>query len=177
MNRVNPRSLGQRWPRASQPGPIRARGFTLIELSLVVVILGLLSVVALPKGVHSATLSLHSQAEMLAAQLRCVQWQATSGNLSLCVVTTATQFSVHPYTSPCQPGVPAIDPLTLSAWVVSLPNTLTLTDTASALPLSFNSWGQPSRAGAWRLAAASGSASVVVQLAALTGFITTFSSP
>lgn len=177
MTRVNTRSLGERLPRTWPPGPSRARGFTLIELSMVVVILGLLSVVALPKLVQSTTLSLHAHGELLAAELRRVQWQATSGKLTLCVVTTATQLSVHPYASQCQLGEPVTDPLTLSAWVVSLPSALTLTDTASALPLWFNSWGQPNRAGAWRLAAASSPASVVLELAALTGFISATYNP
>lgn len=158
-------------------GSKQAWGFTLIELTLVLSIVAMLSVYGLPKLLSSAPFTLSAQGDVMAADLRRVQWMATTDNISLCVHTTATQYSAHPYTSSCNLGVSVTDPTTGSPFVVTLPSRTSLTDTVSATPLYFNSLGQPSRSGAFQLASTDAPTTVVVQVTPVTGFVATSISP
>lgn len=164
-------------PRHGHPWPRRARGFTLIELALVLMVLGLLSAYGLPKMLNTAPLGLHGQADLLAADLQRVQWMATTGNASLCVALAPGRYSVHTHASSCNVGTPITDPITRSPFVVSLPGRTSVTDTVSSVPLVFNSWGQPSRAGAFVWASLDTGSTVSVQVKPVTGWVSLSSTP
>jgi type II secretory pathway pseudopilin PulG len=149
----------------------------LVELALVLMVLGLLSAYGVPKMLNTAPLGLNGQADLMAADLRRVQWMATTGNASLCVALAPGQYSVHTYVSSCNVGTPLTDPSTRSPFVVSLPGRTTLTDTVSSAPLVFNSWGQPSRAGAFVWASLDTASTVTVQVKPVTGWVSLSSTP
>jgi len=153
------------------------QGFTLIELALVLVIMGILSAYGVPKLLKSTSLTLNTQADLMASDLRRVQWMATTGNLSLCVVVTSSQYSAHLFTTTCNASTPITDPITRSPFVVVLPTQNSLTDTVSSSPLYFNSLGQPSRQGAFRLASLDTSSTVTVNVTPITGFVSNTTAP
>lgn len=158
-------------------GPQCVAGFTLIELALVLVIMGILSAYGVPKLLSSTSMTLSAQADLMASDLRRVQWMATTGNLSLCVAVTSSQYSAHLFTTTCNVGTPITDPLTRSPFVVVLPTRNSLTDTVSSSPLYFNSLGQPSRQGAFRLASLDTSSTVTVNVTPVTGFVSNTTAP
>jgi prepilin-type N-terminal cleavage/methylation domain-containing protein len=153
------------------------QGFTLIELALVLVIIGILSTFGMPKLLDSTSITLSAQADRMASDLRRVQWMATTGNLSLCVAVTSNQYSVHLFTTSCHLGSPISDPVTRTPFTVVLPTLSSLTDTVSPSPLYFNSLGQPSRQGAFRLASSDTSFTVMVNVTPVTGFVSNITAP
>ena len=54
---------------------VKTRGFSLIELILVLVIAGILAIVVVPKFSSTSSLSTHALRDQVIAQLRFVQWQ------------------------------------------------------------------------------------------------------
>jgi type II secretory pathway pseudopilin PulG len=149
----------------------------LVELAVVLMVLGLLSAYGLPKILNTAPLGLRGQADLMAADLRRVQWMATTGNASLCMALAPGQYSVHTHTSACNLGAPITDPSTRSPFVVSLPARTTVTDTVSSVPLFFNSLGQPSRAAAYRWASMDTGTAVTVQVKPVTGWVSLGTTP
>ena len=137
-------------------------GFTLIELVIVIVVLGIISVYAVVRSVSPAEITLPSQAQTLASDIRRAQTLAytggkhlrfTGGNtykLESCVVDVngvVTSCPTIVFSVPLQKGV-----------------TMTLGGTS---PLDFNTLGQPSGAASYKL-----NNEITVTVAALTGFVT-----
>lgn len=150
------------------------KGFTLIELVVVVVILGIISIYATPKPVSTAELTLPSQAQKLAsdilhAQLLAISWgkslrlsiiPGTNGSYSVSCVTTVTSGS-----SPC--NVSPVINTSGSSFSVNLQKSVVLGGTNI---VDFNSLGQPSAAASYTLT--SGTSTITVSVAQLTGFVT-----
>lgn len=138
---------------------------------MVLMIMAILSVYAVPKTVGNAELTLHSQAQLLASDLSRLQWMATTSNSSICVAVNSGQYSAHPYNGNCLVGSDLLDPTTRSPYVVSLPASTTLTDLVSPTPLYFNSLGQPSRSGTFRLLITGATSAYDVHVTPVTGWI------
>ena len=140
---------------------------------MVIVIFGIISVYALPKtSFDSSPLTFGGQADLLSADLKRLQWMATTRNSSICVSVTSGSYSAHPYTTSCDTGTAITDPVTNTAFVVTLPATITLTDSAPGTPLYFNGLGAPSRQGTYQLTATSGGLSRTISVTPVTGYIT-----
>lgn len=147
-------------------------GYSLIELVVVIVILGIISVYASPRFISTGEVTLPSQAHKLASDIRHAQVLAITwgkslrlsiapgpnGSYSVSCVTTSS--------SPCN-STPVINPAIGSSFNVVLQKSVVLGGTNS---LDFNSLGQPSTAASYTLT--SGNSSVTVSVAALTGFVT-----
>lgn len=151
----------------------RAAGFTLMEIIIVLVIVGILSAMAFSRNGSPATYTLLSQGEALAANLRHTQTLATTWSRSLSVGLTSgtngtyTVSCVNSSTSsPCNAS-PVTDPATGSSFSVSLQNNASISGPAS---LTIDSSGKPSAAATYTLT--SSNATVTVTVAATTGFVT-----
>ena len=146
-------------------------GFTLIEVVVVIVILGIISVYATPKSVSTAEITLPSQAQKLASDIRHAQVLATSWGKSLRLSIIAGKngtYSVSCVTSgssPCNVS-PVVNP-SGGSFSVSLQKNVVLGGTST---VDFNSLGQPSAAATYTLT--TGSSTITVSVAALTGFVT-----
>lgn len=147
-------------------------GFTLIELVIVIVVISILSTYAIIKSAPASEITLPSQAQKLASDIRHVQVLASSWGKSLRLsITPGTNgsYSVSCVTSdssPCNVS-PVIDPASSSSFKVSLQKGVVLDGNST---LDFNSLGQPSTAASYTLT--SGSSTINVSVAALTGFVT-----
>jgi prepilin-type N-terminal cleavage/methylation domain-containing protein len=152
---------------------VRAAGFTLIEIMIVIVIVGIVAVIAFDKNGSPATYTLLSQGELLAANLRHTQTLATTWSRSLSVgLTSGTNgtYSVScmnsSTSSPCNSS-PVVDPATGSSFSVSLQNNVSISGPAA---LTVDSFGKPSGAATYTLM--SSDSTVTVTVAATTGFVT-----
>lgn len=147
-------------------------GFTLIELVIVIVMISILSTYAIIKSATASEITLPSQAQKFASDIRHVQVLANSWGKSLRLsITPGTNgsYSVSCVTSdssPCNVS-PVIDPASSSSFNVSLQKGVVLNGNST---LDFNSLGQPSAAASYTLT--SGSSTITVSVATLTGFVT-----
>jgi MSHA pilin protein MshC len=145
----------------------RLRGFTLLELVIVLVILGTLAAFAIPRFSPSDN-TVAAQADRLARDLRHVQTLALNQGRTLEFdVQSATTYRVT------FGGSPVTDPATQQAYSVTLDNDVTLAGNDTA----FDSLGRPVAAGSLlataRVFTLSGSSrSATVTLAPVTGFVT-----
>jgi len=151
---------------------MKEAGFTLMELIIVLVVVGVLSAYAMMRNSSSSTFSLLSQAQTLAGDIKHVQSMATvwGKNLTITAIDGANgTYSVcltPPDPAPCTD--PVINPATGTAFTISLQKGVVLT--ASPGALAINSLGKPASAAQFVLS--SGSVSVTVDVAALTGHVT-----
>ena len=136
-------------------------GFTLVELIIVIVVLGIMSAYAVMRYTSPAEVTLPSQAQTMASNIRAVQTLATTSGRRIRIDFTATRYTVSCVdgANPC-PG-----------FYVDLENGVTLS-TISITPLDFNSLGQPlNSAGASTAASYTLGGAKTVSVAALTGFV------
>ena len=145
-------------------------GFTLIEMIVVIVIVGVLSAYAIMKSYSTAQFTLLSQAQTMASDIRHVQSLATTWGRSL-RITADTANGIYSVscvtagTSPCN-FAPVLNPSTGAAFSVALQQGAVLSGPAT---LDINSLGQPSAAGVYGLSASGATKNVSVS--ALTGFV------
>ena len=153
-------------------GILHLAGFTLIELVIVIVVISILSTYAIMKSAPAAEITLPSQAQKLASDIRHAQVLATSWgkSLRLNLISGANgTYSVSCVTSgsfPCDVS-PVNNPASGSSFSVSLQKSVVLAGNST---LDFNSLGQPSAEASYTLT--SGSSTTTVSVAALTGFVT-----
>ena len=162
----------------------RTAGFTLMEITIVLVIVGIVAALAFTRNSSPAAYTLLSQGEVLAANLRHTQTLATTWSRSLSVGLAGGvngTYSVSCVTAsaaaPCNSS-PVIDPATGSGFSVSAENGVTLCGPAA---LSFDSSGKPAASAAYHLSLVDDcdplhlpppSPGVTVTVAATTGFVT-----
>lgn len=138
-------------------------GFTLIEAIMVIVLIAILSVVAISRSNSVSDLTLQSQAEKMAADLRHAQALATSlgRNLSFSISpgsngtyqVSCTQDGNYTYKlsdAPCDRD-PIIDPATRQAFTVALEKGTVLSALQSTT-LTFNTLGKPNASHSYALA-------------------------
>jgi len=144
----------------------------LIELIIVIVVLGILSAYAAMKTVSPADVTLPSQAQKMATDLRHAQTLASTWGASLVVSAGGSAYSVSCLTAsasaPCNAS-PVIDPASGAAFSVGLQQGVSFISPTSAT-LTFNSLGQPSAAASYTLS--SGSSTNTVAVAAMSGKVT-----
>lgn len=150
----------------------REAGFTLVELVIVIVVVGVISAYAFMKNSSSSMYSLKSQGQTMANDVRHVQALATTWGRSLRITTAAgangtyAVSCVNAGSSPCDVS-PVINPATGTAFSVSLEKDLVLSGPAT---LDIDSLGKPAASATYQLTIDGATVSVVVQ--ALTGFVT-----
>jgi prepilin-type N-terminal cleavage/methylation domain-containing protein len=149
-----------------------AAGFTLIEMVVVLVMIGILAAVSAPRFVSMSAATLDSQTKTFASDLRRVQLLASVKGVSLCVQASGTHYSVVPC---AQPSVPFIDPATGQAFAGDFKNGVSLTNAAIVPPLEFNSLGKPNHA--TRFIVSANTSSYWVDVAELTGYVSITAMP
>lgn len=163
--------------------PMKASGFTLIELVIVIVLVGVLSAYAMMKNGSSSVFSLVSQAQTMASDIRHAQALATVWGKRLRITATDGANGVYEVSCddsadvapPCDTN-PVINPATGRAFSVRLEKGVVLDGPPS--PLIINSLGQPVDSFGQPTAASSAFTlstqgnSLTLNVAALTGYVT-----
>ena len=148
-------------------------GFTLVELVIVLVLVGIVAAYAGMKNGSGSVFSLISQADVMAKDIRHIQALAHTWGRSLRLTVspgvngTYSVSCVTAGTSPCNTS-PVIDPVTGQALAVALQSGVSLAGTAL---VDFDSSGMPATAASYTLTAES-SVTKSLSVAALTGVVT-----
>jgi len=121
--------------------PARHRGFTLPELVMTIVIVGILAVVAAPRFVSWKGFSSRGFYDEAQGVVRLAQKTAIAWRRSIFVCVTATDISAIRPDSTCAAPVPLAHPTTPGG---QLKSTATDGVTLSPVQFSFNGLGQPS---------------------------------
>ena len=138
-------------------------GFTLVELVVVIAVLGIMSTVAIMNSGSPAELSLPSQAEKMANDVRYIQTLAhTSGKRMRFSITTGANGSYSSASCDSVSG-PCTSPVTVG----KLEKGIVLGGTAT---VDFDTLGQPSAAASYTLTI--DGSKKTVSVAPLTGFVT-----
>ena len=146
-------------------------GFTLIEMLVVLVLVGIFGFFAAPNLLSNPKTTLDSQARAFASDLRRVQLLATVRSVSLCVLAGGSSYSV---VYACdQPSTQMVDPATGHPFVREFTHGVAFTNAPIVPPLTFNSLGQPNGAASYTIGPASGTTSFLIHVAPLTGFVAT----
>lgn len=107
---------------------LMSKGFTLIELIIVIVIVGILAIMVLPRMIATTTISARESAEMVASDIRKTQDLAMS------------DINSHTITFTSGSGSYTIDQGTANAQTVTLPPGVTINTT---ITITFTTLGVP----------------------------------
>jgi len=88
------------------------RGFTLIELVVVIVLAGILAIAAFSRAPTKGALTINGQAEQLAADLRYAQTLVQTQNQRICVSFSASGYRLTTAASSCATDVPTASGVT-----------------------------------------------------------------
>ena len=150
---------------------LRLAGFSLMELVMVLVVVGIVAVYAVPSITAPSSFSVHHHADALVRDLRHTQQLATAYRKRLRLVATGTNtYTVAcatDTTAPCNAtaGGPMTDPATGQPYSVTTQNGVTV----SAGTAEFTSFGQPAAAATFSLSGGGDTATVTVS--ATGGFV------
>ena len=125
------------------------RGFTIIELMMVVVLIGILAVSVVPKFVDTSAISLVGAAAMVAADIRYTQELAMSTNSSKTIVFTTSN-----------------DNYTVDSRNVDLPSKVSI---SSGMTFTFNSLGEPTTGGGSSVTLSAGAETKTITVENYTG--------
>ena len=125
------------------------RGFTIIELMMVVVLIGILAVSVVPKFVDTSGISLVGAAAMVAADIRYTQELAMSTNSSKTIVFTTSN-----------------DNYTVDSRNVDLPSKVSI---SSGMTFTFNSLGEPTTGGGSSVTLSAGAETKTITVENYTG--------
>jgi MSHA pilin protein MshC len=152
--------------------PTKESGFTLMELVIVLVTVGVLSAYAMMRNSSSSVFSLVSQAQVMASDIRHAQALATVWGKRLRIDATGGANGVYTVScvtagaAPCNAS-PVINPSTGEAFAVTLQKGIVLSGPAQ---LEITSLGQPVAASTYVLTTEG--SSLNLNVAALTGHVT-----
>lgn len=149
-------------------------GFTLIELVIILVILGILAAYAVQNNGHPSELSLPSQAESMASNLRYLQNISTTGNRTRLTVTGGANGNYLGERCTTVDGS-----LNCTAWAtvfdVDLEKSVELG--GSPASIQFDTLGKPTAAANYTVAfGGSGGSTMTVSIAANTGYVSIVAS-
>lgn len=150
-----------------------SRGFTLIEMVIVMLVITIMSAYAFAKNGSPSVYSIKSQADTLAADIRHIQSLSMNWGRSLRITRSSTGYTVSCVTSgtsPCNSST-VTNPTTGSSYAVTLANSMTISGPST---LDIDNFGQPSTAASYTINA--GTTTFTVAVAAITGKVTV-SSP
>ncbi len=153
---------------------MKASGFTLMELVIVIVVVGVISAYAMMRNSSSSVFSLLSQAQTMASDIKHVQAMATVWGKSLTISMSEGANGTYSVSctfggaAPCNTTDPVINPATGTVFTISLQKGVALSGPGT---LVINSLGQPTAAAQYVLSTTDG-ASMTVDVAALTGHVT-----
>ena len=120
-----------------------AKGFTLIEIVAVLIVLGILSAVVISRGISTSDVNLKAQAEVLKSHIRYAQFRAMNmkSDTALCNASFGIGISGNSYFlfRDCNTGNKMALP-GASSDTVSLPN---VTLSPSPTVITFDDWGRP----------------------------------
>ena len=154
-----------------------SRGFTLVELVTVIVLVSVLTVYAAVKWPANSELKLPAQADLLATHIRHIQALAMHWGQPLRLSISGGAYSVSCVTVSANPpcdNTPVVDPVTNQAFSISLEAGISLSGAAT----DFDTMGRPVSGGAlidtipartFTLSADGATYSVVLE--PLTGFV------
>jgi MSHA pilin protein MshC len=115
-------------------------GFTLIELVMTLIIVGILSVVVVPKMFVKSVFQSRGLTDQVQASLRFAQKMASAQHRFVCATFTSTSLSLTTgATNTCGTAVASLSGS--GNYVINAPSGITIT--ASTTLFSFNSLGQP----------------------------------
>jgi len=126
------------------------KGFTLIEVIAVLIILSIIAVVVISRGGSSAEATLKSSAEALKGHIRFAQMKALNSDAPNCAASVGMVISSGGYTmftiigpTDCA-SANVVLPGAESSSGVNLPGGIVFTDTTLPLTFYFDRWGRPS---------------------------------
>ncbi len=122
--------------------PRPSRGFTMVELIVVICVMGIMATLAMTRSVDRTALHEKGFRDQLAAMLRHARKLAISQQRNVCVLLGPAQVSaVYAAGAVCNPAAPVAEPGNASPFVLAVPAGVVLAGPAS---VSFNASGQPS---------------------------------
>ena len=147
-------------------------GFTLIESTIVIVLLGIMAAVVAPRAFDSGALTLDSQARTLASDLQRAQLLATTQDQLVLVCVSSTVYMIKVGGS-CPATLPTQDQNILPVVVVLSPNAVVSVSPppVNRLAMSFNSMGKPSGKTDFQLQNSNATSTFTVSVAALSGLV------
>lgn len=151
-------------------------GFTLVELIMVLLVVGIVAAYAAVRGYSAAEVTLPSQAQKMATDLRHAQTLASTWGASLVVSAGAggNVYSVSCKTAsttpPCNAS-PVIDPATGAAFSVTLAKNVGFSAVSNPA-LTFSSLGKPDAATTASYTLSSGTSTNTVTVEVITGKVT-----